>query len=91
MSVLRAYGERLLAQARAVRATFPNRAAMAALPVDPLPHDGGPLGKGLIHLRDELLLFQSGDGDLDVLDDEIACVGRMLGWEDPKDAGAASG
>jgi hypothetical protein len=76
---LRAAGEELLGQARALRAAFPDVAAMGALPVATLPaglpaaDPAAGLRAALGYLRDEMLLVRSGGADdLVVLDDEIA-------------------
>jgi len=70
--------EQLLDQARALEAAFPD--GVAGLSVADLP-DGGPpdLIPALRYLRDEMLLVRAGNvTDLTVLDDEIACVERLL-------------
>jgi hypothetical protein len=77
--------KRLLDEARALRAAFPNVEAMRRLPVSSL----SPVANvedvtaaeylaGLRYLRDEMLVVQAGRAtDLTVLDDEIACVERL--------------
>jgi hypothetical protein len=76
----------MLREARALRSAFPDAEAMRELPVSPLPPET-PGSRGasdyraaLRYLRDEMLLVRSGKAnDLTVLDDEIACVERLLG------------
>jgi hypothetical protein len=83
---LRSEGERLLEQAGGLRAAFPEAAALCLLPVAG-PWTWPPCGDEAVraarvalgHLRDEMLLVQSGRADsLAVLDDEVACVRRRL-------------
>jgi hypothetical protein len=73
----------MLSEARALRAAFPDGAAMRGLPVSPLPPGQGPEASefrtALGYLRDEMLLVRAGKADdLGVLDDEIAHVERLL-------------
>lgn len=74
---------RILVEARAIRAAFPDAEAMRDLTVSPLPPappaGGAALWAALRHLRDEMLLVRAGkaEGPI-VLDDEIACVERLL-------------
>lgn len=82
---VRAVGACLLDEARAIRAAFPDAAAMRDLPVSPLPPGGanGPeeseCRAALGYLRNEMLLVQAGRAtSLVVLDDEIAGVERLL-------------
>jgi hypothetical protein len=79
---LRSMGARLLSEARALRAAFPDGEAMRALPVSPLsPEVSGQeaVRAALVYLRDEMLLVRSGKAnELGVLDDEIARVERLL-------------
>ena len=82
---LRAAGVELLAQARVLRAAYPDPAALAAVAVPArLPDDrcgaaDRPAGRVLRYLRDEMLLVQAGRaGTLTVLDDEMANVERLL-------------
>jgi hypothetical protein len=78
--------EQLLDQARALKAAFPG--GVAGVPVADLPDGGGypDLMSALRHLRDEMLLVRAGKvTDLTVLDDEIACVERLLPRCDPGD------
>jgi hypothetical protein len=76
---------RMLNEARALRAAYPDAEAMRALPVGALPAEspGGDaasaLRAALGYLRDEMLLVRAGRaGNLIVLDDEIACVEGLL-------------
>ena len=74
---------RMLAEARALRAAFPDADAMRELSVSPLPPGPG-VGSGdhhaaLGYLRDEMLFVRAGGAfDLTVLDDEMTCVERLL-------------
>lgn len=76
----------MLSEARAIRAAFPNVAAMTSLPVSPLPpkaETGDAVAAdyraALGYLRDEMLVVRAGNArDLTALDDEIACVERLL-------------
>ena len=72
----------MLAEARALRAAYPDAGAMAALPVSGLPTAPPGDGKGpveLHYLRDEMLVVRAGRAaDLTVLDDEMANVERLL-------------
>jgi hypothetical protein len=88
-------GLRLLGEARALRAAFPETGAMAGLPISDLP--AAPPGDAedvagypvLGYLRDEMLVVRAGRAkDLTVLDDEIAAVERLLGHgsESPRSA-----
>jgi hypothetical protein len=74
-----------LAQARALRAAFPDPAAMAQVAVGdgwPKPPGGDGLSgvwAALRYLRDEMVLVRDGRaGTLAVLDDEIAHVEHQL-------------
>jgi hypothetical protein len=74
-------GNHLLSEARALRAAFPDAAAMRELPVSALPQspvcDAGAAAYRAAqgYLRDEMLLVQNGRANsLTVLDDEIAHV-----------------
>jgi hypothetical protein len=79
-------GMRMLREARALRAAFPDANAMGDLPVSALPPESPNEGDEVIeyrtalrYLRDEMLLVRAGKADdLTVLDDEIACVERLL-------------
>lgn len=79
-------GVRMLSEARAVRAAFPDVEAMQELSVSPLPpkaQNGDAAATeyrpALGYLRDEMLLVRAGKANgLTVLDDEIACVERLL-------------
>ena len=83
-SELMTMGTRMLTEARALRAAFPDTDAMRELPVSdrpPEPEGGGAsaLRAALVYLRDEMLLVRSGKArSLTVLDDEIACVESLL-------------
>jgi hypothetical protein len=76
---------RMLGEARALRAAFPDAGAMRELPVSAIPAATGDEGEdeaayrdALGYLRDEMLLVRAGKADsLLVLDDEIACVERL--------------
>jgi hypothetical protein len=73
----------MLAEARALRAAFPNVDAMRDLPVSALPPTDGEQPSecrvALGYLRDEMLLVRAGKAEsLTVLDDEIAGVERLL-------------
>lgn len=78
----RAMGERILNEARAPRAAFPNAATLRHLPVSGLPITFGvspPLLAALRCLRDEVLLVRAGKAvDLTVLNDVIACIECFL-------------
>jgi hypothetical protein len=73
---------RLLAEARAVRAAFPEVDAMREVRVSDLPGDGQEAPDcpaALRYLRDEMLVVRAGQAsDLTVLDDEIAGVECLL-------------
>jgi hypothetical protein len=77
----------ILSEARALRAAFPDTAAMAGLPVSDLPagppdgrEDVGVYPAAFRYLRNEMLVVQAGEAaDLTVLDDEMANVERLLG------------
>jgi hypothetical protein len=79
-------GTRMLGEARALRAAFPDADAMRGLPVTVIP--AAPPDEGetaheyraaLGYLRDEMLLVRAGRAtDLTVLNDEIVCVERLL-------------
>jgi hypothetical protein len=83
---LRVMGERLLAEARALRAAFPDAAAMWRVPAT--GGEAGSAGGGeaaadfraaVGYLRAEMALVRDGKADsLTVLDDEIANVERLL-------------
>lgn len=76
-----AAGQQLLDHARAVRAAYPDAAAMQALAVTPLPTGTGwpDLRAAMRYLWQELALVQAGgSGGVGVLDDEIANVERLL-------------
>jgi hypothetical protein len=83
-SEMRAMGIRLLNEARALRSAFPDTDAMREMPVSDLPPDSAgeaasEYRTALRYLHDEMLLVRSGKADsLTVLDDEIACVERLL-------------
>lgn len=85
-SELRAQGMRLLIEARAIRAAYPDLNAMGALRVSDVRMEsfGGDKGSetfwvALGHLREEMVLVGKGKSDtLAVLDDEIANVERLL-------------
>jgi hypothetical protein len=76
----------MLGEARALRAAFPDAGAMSGLPVSDLPPRDpdenvwvAECRAALIYLRDEMILVRAGKtGTLAVLDDEIACVERLL-------------
>ncbi|VTR93567.1 unnamed protein product [Gemmata massiliana] len=74
-------GGHMVSEARAIRAAFPDVAAMTALPVSALPPKASgdsEARKALGYLRDEMLLVRAGTAtDLTVLDDEIANVERL--------------
>jgi hypothetical protein len=72
---MRQAGTRLLAEARAVRAAYPDAAAMRAVLITQLPVGTGwsPLRAALQYLWDETVLVRDGkSGGVGVLDDEIA-------------------
>jgi hypothetical protein len=77
---------RILSEARALRATFPDVTAMGLLPVGALPPvrpDGGgeeaAWRSAFGGLHDEMLLVRSDKvTDLTVLDDEMKCVEQLL-------------
>lgn len=82
---LRHEGSLLLAEARELRAAFPDVGAMSGLPVSSLPEgpcDGEGLADrraALAYLRDEMLVVRAGRAaDLTVLDDEMANVERLF-------------
>lgn len=79
-------GARLVAEARALRAAYPDAAAMRALGVsDVSPVPAGRVGAALRHLRDEMLLVRSGQaGTAAVLDDELALAERALAESAPR-------
>ncbi len=89
---LRVAGERLLAEARAVRAAYPDGAAMRRVPasgVGPTGDDEGSeaLRAAMRYLRDEMAVVRDGRaGTLAVLDDEVANVERRM-----RDLARASG
>ena len=83
---MRTMGIRMLNEARALRAAFPDASAMQELPVSPaLPESPGE-DKGVVacraalgYLRDEMLLVRAGKADsLTVLDDEIAYAESLV-------------
>jgi hypothetical protein len=78
---VRSWGARLVAEARALRAAYPDAVATGALEVSDVPAElDGRAGAALRHLRDEMLLVRAGQvGTLVVLDDEMAIVERLLG------------
>ena len=84
---VRIMGGRMLAEARALRAAFPEVGVMSELPVSPVPpgaddgaEDPADGRAALGYLRDEMLVVRSGKAaDLTVLDDEMANVERLLG------------
>ena len=73
---------RILAEARAIRAAFPDTQAMQGVTISPLPPEptgGAALRAALRYLRDEMVLVRAGKADdLVVLDDEIAGVEHLL-------------
>lgn len=81
---LRAEGERLLGEARALRAAYPDgtRTVEIRLPhVDPFPDDAAAeeVREALNYLGDEMALVRDGRaGGLWVLDDEIAYTEHVL-------------
>lgn len=83
---MRILGGRMLGEARALRAAFPDAGAMGALPVSTLPPAAAGEAAGatalraaLGYLRDEMLLVRAGKaGSLTVLDDEIAHAESLL-------------
>ena len=83
---VRVMGSRMLAEARALRAAFPDTGAMGELPVSPVPvasdaaEEPSDCRAALGYLRDEMLVVRAGRAaDLTVLDDEMANVERLLG------------
>jgi hypothetical protein len=89
---MRTLGLRILAEARALRGAFPDADAMSELSVSAIPsvapgdNDGvAEYRAALGYLRDEMLVVRAGRAvTLTVLDDEIACVERLLmAWESP--------
>ena len=83
---MRTMGTRMISEARALRAAFPDAEVMRELPVSAVPaatpgESGATsdLRAALGYLRDEMLLVRAGGADdLTVLDDEIACVERVF-------------
>ena len=81
---MRTMARRILDEARSLKAAFPNQEAMRELPVSKrLPEttgaEGSALRAALVYLLDEMLLVRSGEATaLTVLDDEFACVVRLL-------------
>jgi hypothetical protein len=78
---------RILDEAEALRAAFPDVTAMLALPISvlpPEPHAEKSIRTALGYLRDEMLLVRAGRvEELTVLDDEIACVRKLVrGYRD---------
>ncbi|MBN9520669.1 hypothetical protein J0H58_19485 [bacterium] len=76
---------RMLAEARALRAAFPDADAMGELPVSAVPVSPDATDAlsdcraALGYLRDEMLVVRAGKAtDLTVLDDEMANVERLL-------------
>jgi hypothetical protein len=82
---MRTMGTRMLHEARALRAAFPDTDAMRDLPVSALPRrspdeseEMSEYRAALGYLRDEMMLVRAGKAEnLIVLDDEIACVERL--------------
>jgi hypothetical protein len=82
----RTMGVRMLDEARALRAAFPDVGAMCRLTVSAVPPGtsnedaaASALRAALGYLRDEMLLVRAGRiGDLTVLDDEIAHTEGLL-------------
>jgi hypothetical protein len=76
---MRAAGEQILTQARAMLAAYPDAVAM---PISPPLADGTAwptMAAALRRLRDEMVLVRTGTaGGVVVLADEIACVEREL-------------
>ena len=83
-SELRALGHRLLEEAQALRAAFPDAVAMreltvSAAPAGPFGDDETTFAAALGYLRDEMMLVRAGGTDtLAVLDDEIAHAESLL-------------
>jgi hypothetical protein len=83
---MRTTGARMLNEARALRAAFPDADAMRELPVSAVPaaspadsEDATAYRAALGYLRDEMLLVRDGKAhDLTVLDDEIAYAESLL-------------
>ena len=77
---IRILGARLVAEARALRAAYPDAAAMRTVGVSEVsPDSAGRVVAVLRHLRDEMLLVRSGQaGTPVVLDDELALAERAL-------------
>ena len=87
---MRAACERLLAQARAVRAGYPDDAVMRAVEVTPLPTETGwpDLRSAMRCLWQEMALMRDGTaGGVWVLDDEIAHVETVLARPEAPAAG----
>lgn len=81
---LRSLGRRLVREARAIRATYPNVEGMGELPVSAVPpeppgNEGAAFWRALGYLRAEMVLVRAGhSGTLVVLDDEIALVESLF-------------
>ena len=80
---VRSAAERLLEQAQALRAAFPDTEVMRSLPVAEAvadaPGEASPVVAAMRCLRAEMLLVRDGRAySLLVLDDEVACVRRAL-------------
>jgi len=74
-------GSGMLADARALRAAFPDEAALRGVEIGPAPTGGEPpeLAAAMKYLWDEMGLVRAGRaGTLAVLDDEIAHVESLL-------------
>ena len=77
---------RMLDEARALRAAFPDARALRGLPVSDIPaaaddeSESATACRGALgYLRDEMLLVRAGEArDLTVLDDEVACAERAM-------------
>lgn len=78
---VRRMGSGMLADARAIRAVYPDEAAMRGVDIGPAPAGGEPptLAAAMKYLWDEMGLVRAGRaGTLAVLDDEIANVESLL-------------
>lgn len=83
---LRALGKRLLGEARALQAVFPNESALRAVTLSVFnlePFDGDEVadtfGAALRYLRDEMILVRDGKADtLTVLTDEMNNTESLL-------------
>ena len=81
MENMRAACEKLLEQARALRAAFPDIPAMCGVDISPLPTGSGftDIRAAFRHLRDEMVLMRDGRSEgVGVLDDEIAITESLL-------------